>query len=62
MLLLVEFDLILKKKNSKRNLVWPSGSSSSKMVLTLLIEIVAIYMRSTAVDVRGFGFELVPGE
>ncbi len=29
------------------------------MILTLLIEVVALYVRPTAVDVRGFGLELV---
>ncbi len=29
------------------------------MILTLLTEVVALYMRPTAVEVRGFGLELV---
>ncbi len=40
-------------------MVWPGGSESGKMVLTLLTEIVTLYIGPTAVDVHGLGLELV---
>ncbi len=57
MLLPIEVDLVPKKESCKQNLVWPSGSSSGKVVLTVLAEVVALYVRPTAIDVRGLGLE-----
>ncbi len=36
-------------------MVGPDGSVGGKIVLTLLAEVVAFYVRLTAVDVRGLG-------
>ena len=58
MLLSMEVDLIPKKPGYKRNLVWPSGSYSSKMVFILLTNVVTFYVRSTTIDIWGFGPEI----
>lgn len=55
----MELDLILKKKSCKRNLVWPGGSSSGKIVLTLLAEIITLYVRLSKINVRRLVFEFI---
>ncbi len=59
MLLTAEVDLISSEGGRKRNSVGPGGSAGGKMVLTLLAEVVVFYVGPIAVDVRGFGLELV---
>ncbi len=59
MLLLAEVDSIPKKEGYKHNLVWPSGSSGGKVVLTLLAKVVALHVGPTTVDIRGLGFDFV---
>ncbi len=59
MLLSTEVDLISEKGGHKRNSVGPGGSTGSKMVLTLLAEVVAFHVGPTAVDVQGLGLEFV---
>ncbi len=59
MLLPAEVDLIPEKEGRKQNSVGPGGSAGSKMVLTLLAEVVTFHVGPTAVDVWGFGIELV---
>ena len=60
-LLPAEADLVPKKGRSKKNLGRPHSSSSSKIVLTLLTEVVAVYMRLPAIYVRGAGLQLFLG-
>ncbi len=60
MLLLAEVDLVPEERGCKRNLVWPNGSAGSKMVLTLLAEVVAFHVGPIAVDVQGLGLKFVP--
>ncbi len=55
----VEVNSILKIKSYKQNLVWSGGSSGGKVVLILLTEIIAFYLGSTTVDVKGFDLEIV---
>ena len=55
----MEVDLILKKRNCKRNLVWPGDFSNNKVVPTLLAKIVVLHVKTIAVDVRDLGFEFV---
>ncbi len=59
MILPAEVDLIPQEKGCEQNFVWPGGSAGGKMVLTLLTEIVILYVGPTAVNVRGHGLELV---
>ncbi len=59
MLLPAEVDSILEKGGSKRNSVGPGGSARDKMVFALLIEVITLHVRPTALDVRGLGLELV---
>ncbi len=61
MLLPAEVDSVPEERGRKRNSVWPGGSAGGKMVLTLLEEVITFHVGSTAVDVRGFGLELVSG-
>lgn len=53
-------DLMSKKKSHKQNLIKPNNSNDGKKVFILLIEIIVFYMKSTIIDVRGLGFELIP--
>ncbi len=59
MLLPAEVDLVSEEGDRKRNSVWPGGPAGGKMVLTLLTEVIAFHMGSTAVDVQGLGLEFV---
>ncbi len=59
MLLLIEVDLILKKRDCKQNLVRLGNSGNGKVVLTLLTKVVTFYMGSTTIYVKGLDFELV---
>ena len=60
-LLPAETDPVLKERRSKGNLGRPCSFSGSKVVLTLLTEVVAVYVRLSAVYVRGVGLQLLPG-
>lgn len=44
MLILVETNLLTKKKDSKRDIVWSSSASSIKIVFTLLTKVIALYI------------------
>lgn len=59
MLLLVEVDLISRKKSCKQNLVWPNGSGDSKIVLTWLAKIVIFHVRLIAIDVQSFDLKFI---
>ncbi len=59
MLLAAEVDSIPEKRGCKRNLIWPGGFSGSKVVFTLLTEVVALHVGPTVVDIRGLGLELI---
>ena len=48
-LLLAETDLVPKEGRDKKNPGRPRSSSSSKMVLTLLAEVVAVHVRLSAI-------------
>lgn len=56
-LLQAEADLLPKKGRSKRNLVKAFGSSSNKVILILLIEVIALLIGFTVVYVQGLGFQ-----
>ena len=60
-LLPVEADPVSEERRGKRNPGRPRSSSSSKIVLTLLIEVVAVHVRLSAVYVWGTGLQLLPG-
>ena len=60
-LLPAEADPVPEKGRSKGNSGRPRGSGGSKIVLTLLTEVIAIYVGLSAVYVRGAGFQLLPG-
>lgn len=55
----MEIDLISKKSVRKQNLVRSISSSSGKVVLILLTEVVAFYMEPTTINVRRPSFELI---
>lgn len=46
-----EVNIILKKKYSKTNAVGALGSSSNKIILILLIEVITFYIRFIAIYV-----------
>ncbi len=54
-----EVDLISKKKVCKRISVRAGDFSASKVVFTLLIGVITLYVRLTTVHVRRLGFELI---
>ncbi len=55
----MEVNSISQKGGCKQNLIWPSDSSGGKVVLTLLVEIVALHVEPITVDVWGFGLKFV---
>ena len=60
-LLPVEANLVLEERSGKENLGRPRGSSGSKVVLTLLTEVVAVHVELSVVYVRKAGLQLLPG-
>ena len=60
-LLPVEADSVLEERRGKGNSDRPYSSGSSKVVLTLLTEVVAVYVRLSVVYVWGAGLQLLPG-
>ena len=60
-LLPAEADLIPQERLGKENPGRSYSSSSSKIVLLLLTEVVAVHVRFSAVYVRGTGLQLLPG-
>ena len=60
-LLPAEADPVLKERHSKGNLARPRSSGGSKVVLTLLTDVVAVYAGLSAIYVRGAGFQLFSG-
>ena len=59
-LLPAEADPVSEEGRGKKNLSRPPSSSSSKVVLTLLTEVVAIHVRLSAIYVWEAGFQLLP--
>ena len=60
-LLPAEADPVLEERCGKGNPGRPRGSSGSKVVLTLLTEVVAVHVGLSAIYVRGAGLQLLPG-
>ena len=60
-LLPAKADPIPKERRGKENSGRPRSSGGSKVVLTLLTEVVAIHVGLSAVYVRGAGLQLFPG-
>ena len=60
-LLPAEADPVPEEGRGKGNSGRPRGSSGSKVVLTLLTEVVAVHVGLSAVYVRGAGFQLLLG-
>ena len=58
-LLLAEADPVPEERRDKENSDRPCGSNGSKVVLTLLTEVVAVHMELCAVYVRRAGFQLL---
>lgn len=56
-LLPAEVDLVPEKIGGKRNLVSLSSSINSKLILTLLIEVVALYVKFSAIYIWETGFQ-----
>lgn len=59
MLLPLEVDSISKEKDRKWDLIWFNGSTGGKVILTLLIEDITLYMELTAINVRGSGLKFI---
>ena len=56
----MEVDLILKKKDYKRNLVWFNNSNNNKKVkLTLLAKVITLHIGFIVVDVKRFSLEFI---
>ena len=60
-LLLAEADPVPEEGRGKGNLGRLCNSSGSKIVLTLLTEVVAVYVGLPTVHVQGTGFQLLAG-
>ena len=60
-LLPAEADPVPQERRGKGNLGRSCGSSSSKIVLTLLTKVVAVHMGLSAIYVREMGLQLLPG-
>ena len=60
-LLPAEADPVPEEGRSKENSGRPRSSSGSKVVFTLLTEVVAVHVGLSAVYVRGAGLQLLPG-
>lgn len=43
-------------------MVWLGGSNGGKIVLTLLIKVITFYIRSTTINMKRLGLELILGE
>lgn len=57
-----EANLIPDERHGKKNLVSPRSSNNRTIVVTLLTEVVTIYIRLSAVHVQGTGLQrLFPG-
>lgn len=59
-LLPAETDLVSEEGRGKMNLGRPYSPSNSKVVLTLLVEVVAVYMGLPMVYVQAIGLQLFP--
>ena len=59
MLLLAEVDLISKKRGYKRNLVWLGDFYNGKIVFTLLLKVITLYVGPTVVDIRNYSLKFV---
>ena len=60
-LLPAEADPVLEEERGKKNLGRPRGSSGTKVVFTLLTEVVAVYVGHSAIYVRGMSLQLPLG-
>lgn len=56
-LLLAKTNLVPKKRYSKKNLVGVFGSGNAKVILTLLIKLVAFYIRLAIIHVQEVSFQ-----
>ena len=53
-------DLISEKKNCIWNSVWSDGSNNGKVVFSLLIEVITLYIRSIVIDIKGLCLDFIP--
>ena len=60
-LLPAEADPVLQERRGKGNPDRSRSSSGSKIVLTLLTEVIAVHVGLSAIYGRGTGFQLLPG-
>lgn len=58
-LLLVEVDVIPRKKNCKRNSIQTGDSNSSKIVFTLLTKVIILYDSSITINVKELGLQFI---
>ena len=56
-LLPTEVDMVMQKRCCKRNAIEALGSGGGKVVLTLLAEVIAFYVRLTTIDVKWSSFQ-----
>ena len=60
-LLQTETDLVPEDGHGKKNSGRPRSSSGSKVVLTLLTEVVVVHVGLSVIYIRGTGLQLLPG-
>ena len=60
-LLSAEADPVSQEERSKKNLGWSHSFSGSKIVLTLLTEVVTVQVGLSAIYIRGTSLQLLPG-
>ena len=58
-LLPAEIDLVSEERHSKKNSSRHCSSSGSKVVLTLVTKVIAVYVELSAIYVYGMGFQLI---
>lgn len=56
-LLLAEANLVLEERRGKKNPISPRSSSNNKVVFTLLIEVIAIYVERSMIYVWRTGLQ-----
>ncbi len=62
MFLLTEVNSIPKIRDYKQKLIWPNGSSSGKVVIIMLKEVITLHMGPIAIDIKRLSLKFIPGE
>lgn len=57
-LVLMKTDHIMKEQSCKQGIIKANGITSSKIILILLIEVVAFYLRFSIIEIREFSLQM----